>query len=91
MKIYLLKGEKSLSADMETIFYRAAALSKDEISDEEKHAEIPKSSDSMFDKNPKVSELQLFFSNSMKDRVKKSKITPGNSGRKSYHQLCIAP
>ena len=76
---------------METIFYRAVALSKDEISDDEKHAEIPKSSDSMFEKNPKVSELQLFFSNSMKDRVKKSKITPGNSGRKSYHQLCIAP
>ena len=91
MKIYLLKGEKSLPADMETIFYRAVALSKDEISDDEKHAEILKSSDSMFEKNPKVSELQLFFSNSMKDRVKKSKITPGNSGRKSYHQLCIAP
>ena len=78
-------------ADMETIFYRAVALSKDEISDDEKHSEIPKSSDSMFEKNPKVSELQLFFSNSMKDRVKKSKITPGNSGRKLYHQLCIAP
>ena len=91
LKIYLLKGEKSLSADMETIFYRAVALSKDEISEDEKHAEIPKSSDSMFEKNPKVSELQLFFSNSMKDRIKKSKITPGNSGRKSYHQLCIAP
>ena len=72
-----------MSADMETIFYRAVALSKDEISDDEKHAEILKSSDSMFEKNPKVSELQLFFSNSMKDRVKKSKITPGNSGRKS--------
>ena len=58
---------------METIFYRAVALSKDEISDDEKHTEIPKSSDSMFEKNPKVSELQLFFSNSWKDLVKKSR------------------
>ena len=55
-------------------FYRAVALWKDEISDE-KHEEIPRSSDSLFEKNPKVFELQLFFSNSLKDLVKKSKIT----------------
>ena len=55
-------------------FYRAVALWKDEISDE-KHEEIPRSSDSLFEKNPKVSELQLFFSNSSKDLVRKSKIT----------------
>ena len=39
-------------------FYRAVALRKDEISDE-KHKEIPRSSDILFEKNPKVSELQL--------------------------------
>ena len=55
-------------------FYQAVALWKDEISDE-KHEEIPCSSDSLFEKNPKVSELQLFFSNSLKDLVRKSKIT----------------
>ena len=55
-------------------FYRAVALWKDEISDE-KHEEIPRSSDNLFEKNPKVFELQLFFSNSLKDLVKKSKIT----------------
>ena len=54
-------------------FYRAVALWKDEISDE-KHEEIPRSSDSLFEKNPKVSELQLFSSNSLKDLVRKSKI-----------------
>ena len=54
-------------------FYRAVALWKDEISDE-KHEEIPRSSDSLFEKNPKVSELQLFFLNSLKDLVRKSKI-----------------
>ena len=34
--------------------YRAVALRKDEISNE-KHEEIPRSSDSLFEKNPKVS------------------------------------
>ena len=53
-------------------FYQAVALWKDETSNE-KHEEIPCSS--LFEKNPKVSELQLFFSNSLKDLVRKSKIT----------------
>ena len=55
-------------------FYQAVALWKDEISNE-KYEEIPCSSDSLFEKNPKVSELQLFFSNSLKDLVRKSKIS----------------
>ena len=55
-------------------FYRAVALWKDEISDE-KHEEIPRSSDSLPEKNPKASELQLFFSNSSKDLDRKSMIT----------------
>ena len=42
---------------------------------DEKHEEIPRSSDSLFEKNPKVSELQLFFSNSLTNLVKKSMIT----------------
>ena len=36
---------------------------------------FPRLSDNLFGKNLKVSELQLFFSNSSKDLVKKSKIT----------------
>ena len=55
-------------------FYRAVSLWKDEIGDE-KHEEIPRSSDSLFEENPKVFELQLFFSNSLKDLVRKSNIT----------------
>ena len=55
-------------------FYQAVALWKDEISNE-KYEEISCSSDRLFEKNPKVSELQLFFSNSLKDLVRKSKIT----------------
>ena len=51
-------------------FYWAVALWKDEISDE-KHEEIPRSSDSLFE----VFELQLFFLNSLKDLVRKSKNT----------------
>ena len=42
---------------------------------EKKHEEIPSSSDSLFEKNPKVFELQFFFSNFLKDLVRKSKIT----------------
>ena len=71
--IPLLRREVVVHGDGK-YFYRAVALWKDEISDE-KHEEIPRSSDSLFEKNPKVSELQLFFSNSSKDLVKKSKIT----------------
>ena len=58
---------------MELFFYGAVFLWKDEISDE-KHKEIPRSSESLFEKNPKVFELQLSFWNSLKDLVRKSKI-----------------
>ena len=71
--IPLLRREVVVHGDGK-YFYRAVALWKDEISDE-KHEEIPRSSDNLFEKNPKVFELQLFFSNSLKDLVKKSKIT----------------
>ena len=71
--IPLLRREVVVHGDGKYV-YRAVALWKDEISDE-KHEEIPRSSDSLFEKNPKVFELQLFFSNSLKDLVKKSKIT----------------
>ena len=40
-----------------------------------KNIVFPRLSDNLFGKNLKVSELQLFFSNSSKDLVKKSKIT----------------
>ena len=36
---------------------------------------MSRSSDTLFEKNPKVSEPQLFFSNSLKDLVRKGKIT----------------
>ena len=49
---YYLKGEMSLSAEMEIIFYRAVALWKDEISDG-KHEEISSSNDSLFEKKSK--------------------------------------
>ena len=71
--IPLLRREVVVHGDGK-YFYRAVALWKDEISDE-KHEEIPRSSDSLFEKNPKVFQLQLFFSNSLKDLVRKSKIT----------------
>ena len=74
LKIYLLLRREIVVHGGGNYFYRAAALRRDEISDE-KHEEIPRSSDSFFEKNPKVSEQQLFFSNSLKDLVRKSKIT----------------
>lgn len=43
-------------------FYRAFALWKDDISDE-KLEEIPRSSDTLFEKNLKVFEVLLFHSN----------------------------
>ena len=45
------------------LYYRAVALRKDEMSGE-KHEEIPKSSDALFENNPKVFELPLFSSTS---------------------------
>ena len=53
-------------------FYRAVSLWKDKISDE-KYEDIPRSSDSLCEKNPEVFELQLFFSNSLKDLVGKER------------------
>ena len=52
----------------------AVALWKDETSDE-KYEEIPRSSDSLFEKNPKVFEPSNFSLNSLEDLVRKSKIT----------------
>ena len=40
----------------------------------EKHEEIPRSSDALFENNPKVFELPLFSSTSLEDLVRKSKI-----------------
>ena len=57
---------------MDIIFYRAVALWKDKISDE-KYEDIPRSSNSLCEKNPEVFELQLFFSNSLKDLVGKER------------------
>ena len=61
----------------------AVALWKDEISDE-KYEEIPRSSDSLFEKNPKVFEPSNFSLNSLEDLVRKSKITgtPAETGHK---------
>ena len=52
----------------------AVALWKDETSDE-KYEEIPRSSDSLFEKNPKVFKPSNFSLNSLEDLVRKSKIT----------------
>ena len=52
-EIYLLKGRKSLSAEIENCFYQTVSLWKDEISDKNQE-EIPRSSDILFEKNPKV-------------------------------------
>ena len=55
-------------------FYRAIALWRDEISDE-KHEEICRLSSTLIEKNPKVFQPLLFSSNSVKEHVKKGKIT----------------
>ena len=52
-EIYLLKGRKSLSAEIENCFYQTVSLWKDEISDKNQE-EIPRSNDILFEKNPKV-------------------------------------
>ena len=43
---------------MEIVFYRDVALWKDEISNE-KHEKIPRSSDNLFENNPKIFALPL--------------------------------
>ena len=70
---YISLKERSRCPKDGVIFYGTVVLWKDEISDE-KHEEIPRSSESLFEKNPKVFELQLFFWNPLKDLVMKSKI-----------------
>ena len=55
-------------------FYRAIALWRDEISDK-KHEEIRRLSSTLIEKNPKVFQPLLFSSNSLKEHVKKGKIT----------------
>ena len=55
-------------------FYRANALWRDEISDE-KHEEIRRLRSSLIENNPKVFQLLLFSSNSVKEHVKKSNVT----------------
>ena len=40
----------------------------------ENHEEIPRSSDALFENNPKVFELPLFSSTSLEDLVRKSKL-----------------
>ena len=52
MKIYLLSGEKSLSAEMEIVFTELLISGRNE-----KHEEIPRSSDSFEKKKRKVFEL----------------------------------
>ena len=87
--IPLLRREVVVHGDGK-YFYRAVALWKDEISDE-KHEEIPRSSDSLFEKNPKVFELQLFFSNSLKILSRKARSRELRQKLWTYHRLCITP
>ena len=65
--------ERSRCQRRRKLYYRAVALRKDEMSGE-KHEEIPRSSDALFENNPKVFELPLFSSTSLEDLVRKSKI-----------------
>ena len=66
------------------------ALWKDKISDE-KHEEIPRLSDSLFEKNQKVFELLLFSATSLEDLVSKSKIRELQQKLGTYMQFCTAP
>ena len=66
------------------------ALWKDKISDE-KHEEIPRLSDGLFEKNRKVFELLLSSSTSLEDLVSKSKIRELQQKLWTYTQLDIAP
>ena len=64
-------------------FYRTVAHWKNEINDE-KHEEIPKSSDSLFEKNPKICVLPLFSSNSLEE---KRQITESPAGTVGIYSL----
>ena len=73
--MYLFKGEKSLSAEMEiNYFYHAVALWKHEISNE-KHEEIRRSSDSLFKKNFKGLWAATFLLELHEGSCQESKIT----------------
>ena len=66
VEIYLFKGEKSLSEDMEILFTLGAiALLRDEMSDE-KHEKTHMVSSCLIDKNPTVFEPLLFSTNSVR-------------------------
>ena len=80
--MYLFKGEKSLSAEMEiNYFYHAVALWKHEISNE-KHEEIRRSSDSLFKKNFKGLWAATFLLKLLEGSCQESKITgtPAEAG-----------
>ena len=64
-------------------FYRTVARWKNEINDEI-HEEIPKSSDSLFEKNPKICVLPLFSSNSLEE---KRQITESPAGTVGIYSL----
>ena len=73
--MYFLKEANWLSEEMETVFYHAIALWRYEMSDE-KHEEIRWLSSALIEKqNPKVFQPLLFSLNSVKEHVKKCKIT----------------
>ena len=73
--MYLFKGEKSLSAEMEiNYFYHAVTLWKHEISNE-KHEEIRRSSDSLFKKNFKGLWAATFLLELHEGSCQESKIT----------------
>ena len=73
LKIYLLKTQKSLSAGRWILFLPSWCSWKGR-NKQWKTWGNPGSSDSLFEKNPKLFEQQLFFSNSLKDLVRKGKI-----------------
>ena len=73
-KIYFLKGEKSLSAEMEIIFTELMLTEKIKWA-MKKHEEIPSSSDRLFEKNPKVFEPQFFLLELPEGSCQESKIT----------------
>ena len=60
---YTSSKERSRCQRRRKLYYRAVALRKDEMSGE-KPEEIPRSSDALFENNPKVFELPLFSSTS---------------------------
>ena len=69
VEIYLFKGEKSLSEDLEILFTLGAiALLRDEMSDE-KHEKTHRVSSCLIEKNPTVFEPLLFSTNSVRVQI----------------------